>query len=337
MVEGEKLSGFSSPPKTISNSSEEKSASGEQAADKPLQDQAARNVEPWHIFVENASNEDIGKKFSHDIAAILAKYRDDLTGYCCLALLDQKGSIENFELDRIFDALKRLNPNKNMNVLLFLLSRGGSVEPAYQISKLCKSFAKDKFVVCVPRQAKSAATLIAIGADEIHMGPLGQLGPIDPQLGGLPALGVTQALEMIADLANRYPNSSGMFARYLQNALTIEQIGYCERISKSAAQYAERLLSTKLTLKEKVREIAEELVQEYKDHGFVIDIDEARQHLGEDWILGNTCMVAVAEEIYNLFDMVNLFLEIRARKPKRLMVVGNFEASDVIIFDAPEK
>jgi Serine dehydrogenase proteinase len=45
------------------------------------------------------------------------------------------------------------------------------------------------------------ATLIAIGADEIHMGPLGQLGPIDPQIGGLPALGVSRALKTIASVA----------------------------------------------------------------------------------------------------------------------------------------
>jgi len=39
--------------------------------------------------------------------------------------------------------------------------------------------------VVVPRTAKSAATLLAIGADEIHMGPLGQLGAgIDPQMAG---------------------------------------------------------------------------------------------------------------------------------------------------------
>jgi membrane-bound ClpP family serine protease len=78
----------------------------------------------------------------------------------------------------------------------------------------------------VPRQAKSAATLIAIGADEIHMGPLGELGPIDPQLGGLPALGVGQALERIASLVERHPGSAEMFARYLR---TRQRVGSAVR------------------------------------------------------------------------------------------------------------
>jgi len=111
----------------------------------------------------------------------------------------------------------------------------------------------------VPRQAKSAATLIAIGADEIHMSILGQLGPIDPQLGGLPALGVAQALERIAALSEKFPGSAEMFAKYLQQALTVEQIGYCERIAQSAAQYAQRLLAAK-SLGARGEAIAQELV-----------------------------------------------------------------------------
>ena len=96
--------------------------------------------------------------------------------------------------------------------MLLLLSRGGSIEPAYQISKLCKSFASSRFIAVVPRHAKSAATLIALGADQIHMGPLGQLGPIDPQIDGLPALGVSQALKTLASVAQEFPGSAEMFS-----------------------------------------------------------------------------------------------------------------------------
>lgn len=329
--------GFSSSDEAISNGDEEAFVTQELPATETPSVSPVDKTEPWHIFVKGASKADIEKRFSNEANAILAKHQDTLKGYCCIALLDQKGSIENYELDKLFGALKASNPDRDLDVLLFLLSQGGNVEPAYQISKICKSFAREKFVVCVPRQAKSAATLIAIGADEIHMGALGQLGPIDPQLGGLPALGVIQALETVADLADRYPGSSGMFARYLKNSLTIEQIGYCERISKSAAQYAERLLLTKPLLKDRAKQIAEELVLEYKDHGFVIDIEEAQQHLGRHWILGDTPMVAVAEEIYNLFDMVNLFLGFYDEKPRRLMVAGSFDPADMVIFDLSKK
>ncbi len=252
---------------------------------------------------------------------------------CPLALLEPENSIDNFDLDKVFNALVENNPQKSKDVVLFLLSRGGDAEPAYQISKLCKSFAGNKFTAVIPRQAKSAATLVAIGADEIHMGPLGQLGPIDPQIGGLPALGVSQALKTIASVAEQFPGSAEMFARYLQMALTVEQIGYCDRISESAVQYAVRLLSIKPSLAGKAPTIAKQLVHEYKDHGFVIDLAEARQLLGDDWILTDTPELKAAEAIYSLFDMINFFL--RIAKTKRMVIAGGLTLpSGVLLLDA---
>lgn len=281
-------------------------------------------------MIRESSQKDIEKRFTRDIKKIISKYEDDLSDYCFLALMDPESNISTYNLDRIYNALSELNPEHDKDVFLILLSSGGSIEPSYQISKLCKSFSKERFVVAVPRQAKSAATLIALGADQIHMGPLGQLGPIDPQLEGLPALSVSQALASIASLSEKYPRSSDMFARYLRRALTVEQIGYCERISDSAAQYAERLLLTKKSLSKRAPDIARVLVHEYKDHGFVIDIEEARQHLGSDWILDGTNEINLAEEIYKLFDLVNLFLNVYNNK--RLLVCGKLDTG-ILIFD----
>ncbi len=283
----------------------------------------------WPTFLNTASDKDVKQRFSKECNEILSKYENISAEYCVLALLDHESSIGTYDLDKTFGALNRLNKNKGKDVLLLLLSLGGNIEPAYQISKLCKSYSKSKFVVAVPRQAKSAATLLAIGADEIHMGPLGQLGPIDPQLGGRPALGITQALERIASLSEQFPKSSEMFARYLRLALTVEQIGYCERISESAVQYAERLLATKNMLPNHASKVAHEMVHVYKDHGFVIDLDEAREHLGKKWIKTNTDELSLAEEIYSLLEDVNLFLDII--KSKRILVIGGFD-QDVLLF-----
>src|SRR6185369_239631 len=167
------------------------------------------------------------------------------------------------------------------------------------------------------------------GADEIHIGPLGQLGPIDPQLDGLPALGVTQALERLASVAEKHPGSAEMFAAYLQRALTIQQIGYCDRIAESAAQYAERLLSTKVHLVERAGQIARELVYEYKHHGFVIDLAEATTHLGSDWIKGVSPELALAETVYSHFEDVDLWLGMVAQK--RIIMVGELKSEPILL------
>ena len=282
----------------------------------------------WDEFVTSSNEYAIKERYAKEIKEIFKEHKKSISNYCCLALIEPEASISSFDLDQIYGALAKCNPKKDKDVLLFLLSPGGNIENAYQISNLCKSYSKNKFVVAVPRNAKSAATLISLGADEIHMGPLSQLGPIDPQLGGLPALGVTQALQSIASLSERYPGSSDMFARYLRMALTVEQIGYCERISESAEQYAERLLLKKKSISKDIKEISHTLVHEYKHHGFVIDTDEAKAILGSEWIVENSIEIAVAEKIYKLFDNVNFLL--RYYRNKRLLSIGTFESGTFI-------
>lgn len=290
-------------------------------------------IKPWSTFLRSAKTPDIQNRFAAELADILTKHH--MEKYCALALFEPDDSIDSYDLDRIFGALSEQNSDRSKDVLLLLLSRGGSIESAYQISKLCKSFAREHFIALIPRHAKSAATLIAIGADEIHMGPLGQLGPIDPQLGGLPALGVSQALKTIASVAEAFPGSAEMFARYLKMVLTVEQIGYCDRISESAAQYAVRLLSTKHGLGKSEEAIAKELVHEYKDHGFVIDFEEAKMHLGGDWVKTGTPELAAAEEIYTHFENVNFFMGFVQQK--RLIVTGGMTLpSSIIVFKRSE-
>jgi hypothetical protein len=160
---------------------------------------------PWHVFLRTAKPPKIRERFVREVYEILQSEGTD--GYCCLSLLEPDDSINAADLDAIFSALSSENAKHDKDILLLLLCRGGSIEPAYQISKICKVFARNRFVVAVPRQAESAATLIALGADEVHMGPLGQLGPIDPQLGGLPALGVSQALEPLQQLRRGIPEA----------------------------------------------------------------------------------------------------------------------------------
>jgi|GEM_PF-3054368 len=282
----------------------------------------------WTAIGPAGTDKQIKDSFAENADDSLSKFPSIASQYHVVALFEPQNSIDDGDLDQIFESLKRGNPERKKDVLLLLLSRGGSVEPAYQISKLCKQWSARRFVVAIPRSAKSAATLIALGADEIHIGPLGQLGPIDPQLGGLPALSVSRALQSIAQLAQEFPGSSQMFAAYLKQVLTVEQIGYCDRIAQSASQYATRLLSTKPSLRERAQSIARGLVEEYKDHSFVIDLDEARQLLGDDLVKSGTPELEFAEDLYDIFEHFNFFLNGRN---KRLIIAGNWPKNTLLI------
>lgn len=211
------------------------------------------------------------------------------------------------DADNIYNAVTKFKEKKPL--LLVLYSRGGSAASAYLIGKLCREYSNETFIASIPRFAKSAATLITCAANEIHMGSLSELGPIDPQINGLPALGLKNSIEHLAELVKTYPEASDMFAKYLQNNLTLINLGYYERVAESAAQYAEKLLDTHSSnLPRRAKEIAMELVYKYKDHGFVIDRSEAINIFGDRIIKSNTEEYELGNSIYKALDMIGSLL-----------------------------
>lgn len=241
--------------------------------------------------------------------------------YSYLFLYKPEDSIKNFDSDRIYWATAN---ECDKDILLIIHSIGGHIEPAYFISKICKEQSKDKFRVVVPSRAKSAATLITLGADEIHMGSLSELGPIDPQFNNIPALSLSSALECICNLTEKFPNTSSMFAEYLAKTLPLQQLGYFERISDSAQHYAIRLLENKAKiLKNTPHSIAQRLVYEYKDHSFVIDKDEACDIFGQEIVKLNTEEYKVGSEIYHFLEKASLIL--KYEKKLDINIVGGIE------------
>jgi hypothetical protein len=77
----------------------------------------------------------------------------------------------------LYEHLLRLGHQDKID--LYLVSRGGATEVPWRIVTLIREFT-DSFSVLVPFHAQSAATHISLGANEIVMTELGQLGPVDP-------------------------------------------------------------------------------------------------------------------------------------------------------------
>lgn len=267
----------------------------------------------------------ITKAIYKHILSIISRHQVS-KDYEIIFLYDNQSSISEDMADKIYAAI----PQKNEKpILLILNNRGGKVEPAYLISKTCKENST-KFNVAIPRKAKSAATLIALGAYEIHMGAMSELGPIDPQFGGLPALGLTSSLESLAKVVTNYPQSSDLFAKYLTEKLDLRILGYFERVSESAMQYAIRLLEGK-SLPKSVEQVAKNFAYEYKDHSFVIDKEEAMKFLG-DVIKVNTPEYELANDIHQFMGTLNLLAGIL--KKKNVAIVGN--CKNIIMNDKEE-
>jgi len=225
--------------------------------------------------------------------------RHPVAGEHNVLFLFDSASISRTDANRIYSGISGFDPEKPL--LLIVNSTGGDVASAYFIAKLCRQSTKRSFKVAVARQAKSAATLICCGADQIHMGSLSELGPIDPQFGHIPALALKYSIEHLAQLASQYPDARDMFSDYLSKSLNIQALGYYERVAESAKQYAERLLRTRRDVNQtpqEVEAIAQRLVYTYKDHGFVIDSGEATDIFGDDVVKCDSFEYQLANDLY---------------------------------------
>ena len=90
-------------------------------------------------------------------------------------------------------AIRLTPPEQPIDVILH--TPGGLVLAAEQIAKALVEH-KGKVTVFVPHYAMSGGTLIALAADEIVMDANAVLGPVDPQIGDMPAASIVKVVEI---------------------------------------------------------------------------------------------------------------------------------------------
>jgi ClpP class serine protease len=98
-------------------------------------------------------------------------------------------SIEDSEA--VLRAIRMTPPEQPIDLILH--TPGGLVLASEQIAKALVE-RKGKVTVFVPHYAMSGGTLIALAADEIVMDANAVLGPVDPQIGGMPAASIVNVL-----------------------------------------------------------------------------------------------------------------------------------------------
>ena len=196
------------------------------------------------------------------------------------------------------------------HVILWLTSPGGDPDTAYQIARLLQKRYL-KVTVFINGWCKSSGTLICLGANELIMDDLGQLGPLDIQilnreefgerLSGLNPIEAlksisAQSLELLKQqfLNVRFggglstkqalevaTNLTGQLMSPITAQLDIMKYGEFTRSMRIAVEYGQRLEKScrGTNLKPDAINL---LTTGYPSHGFVIDLDEARESLFND-------------------------------------------------------
>ena len=94
-------------------------------------------------------------------------------------------SITDDDRNGFMNALYGLDKSKGLDLILH--TPGGETAAMQSIVNYLYAFFNGDVRVIVPHTAMSAGTMIACSAKEIIMSKHSNLGPIDPQIGGMPA------------------------------------------------------------------------------------------------------------------------------------------------------
>ncbi|ASJ02693.1 hypothetical protein A3L09_05205 [Thermococcus profundus] len=173
---------------------------------------------------------------------------------------------------------------------ILIVSYGGDPTVAWRlITMLRERF--DKVGVLIPFAAYSAATLLALGADEIVMHPFSNLGPVDPQL-TYPRKNPDGTVEQIQFGAEDLRH----FLDFVKKDVGVSDqeplerafelictdvgsipIGVAKRSSYLALSLGEKLLSLHMKDQNKVRAISEALNKSFYHHGYPVGRREAKE------------------------------------------------------------
>ncbi len=160
--------------------------------------------------------------------------------------------------EEVLRAIQMTDDEQPLDIVLH--TPGGLVLAALQIARAIQSH-RGKVTVFVPHHAMSGGTLIALAADEIVMCRHSVLGPIDPQVGQLPAASIIHVAEHkpLAELDDQ--------------TLILADVG--RKAMRQLADAATDLLRKHMN-ENQARETATKLVSGTWTHDYPISADEAR-------------------------------------------------------------
>ncbi|MBA3557150.1 MAG: hypothetical protein H0W30_00990 [Gemmatimonadaceae bacterium] len=185
------------------------------------------------------------------------------------------------------DQIDAIAESSSVDVLIH--STGGDPLAAWKLMSLLRE-RFETVAVLVPFMAFSAATIFALGADEVVMHPHASLGPIDPQIT------ITQADGSQRSFAFE---DVGAFLRFLNNEVGLTEqatvsavidklfsvvdpvhVGAAKRASELSTEVGERLLQMHMTSDEEkaqAKVIAERLNKKFFAHADAVSRSRARE------------------------------------------------------------
>lgn len=211
---------------------------------------------------------------------------------------------------------------------LFLYSRGGHGDVPWSIVSMFREYCQEgSFSVLIPYRAHSAATVIALGADEIVMTKKSELGPIDITLVGpysekdedtkqrlpISVEDVKGYFSLLEEVGCKRTDEKMNAFQLLTDRVHSLALGRVYRVLQETELVALRLLSTRAApfSEEDNRRIVEQISSEIYSHEHAISRTEAVDYIGLKQINNAEAEdIQIADELWNLYEEYNVLFQL---------------------------
>jgi hypothetical protein len=222
------------------------------------------------------------------------------------------GLMDHAMPEQAYDVLRGSRRVSRMDVVLS--TNGGLASAARRFALLLREYSH-QFTVLVPHRAWSAGTLLCLAADELVLGPMSELSPLDPRMGSVrgevagtdhgregPAVVSAEDVRAFRDLAREWfgiddPEYRTQLLALLSQRVSPVSLGGFFRADKLIRQIADELLAFHMTDAARRDALVATLVSGYHAHDHAITRPQVRD-------LGLAVVDASAEEEALTWELV---------------------------------
>ncbi|MBI2010752.1 MAG: hypothetical protein HYS89_00735 [Candidatus Colwellbacteria bacterium] len=212
---------------------------------------------------------------------------------------------------------------KTENIDLFLYSTGGDTMVPWRLVSMVREYC-EKFSVLIPYKAHSAATMIALGADEVVMSDLSELSPIDPSTANVfnpidpknPQNRVAISVEDVMAYFDLVKNKFGVkndedltkvFVKFIESNPQIHPLalGNVNRIHNLIRILAQRLLKSHRSpmKEEEINKVVDYFTEKLYSHQYFIGRKEAKEDLGlKTVVFADSALSKAMTDLYGEYE-----------------------------------
>lgn len=222
----------------------------------------------------------------NETQALLKKLQEKLAMPVIVYWTSYNGGICQNDVNAFYNLFKKVG--RQEKIALFIRSMGGDTLAALRIVNVIRQYAS-YVTALVPLDAASAATLVTLGADEVQMGPLSyltpidssnlhQLSPTDPVTNAHVAISQNEIQRLEKLWRENAPENSTLHPyQELYKYIHPVVLGALDRSRSLSIRVGKTILATHNPDLAECERISEKLNSDYPSHSYPIVLQEARE------------------------------------------------------------